>query len=185
GEWHVVIYEVPESERAVREQLRKQLTWLGFGPLAASTWLSPHDRIDAVLEWAQGQPAVRIETLSALSRSIEQDRSYAARCWDLDQIRRDYTGFLEAYGSPAAVARWRAARGSDALVERVRIAHDYRLFLFQDPRLPAHLLPADWPADRAAALFSEAFGHLDAEATAAYRALARSAVPGAKFETPA
>lgn len=175
GEWHVVIYEVPESERGVREQLRKQLSWLGFGPLAASTWLSPHDRLDAVLSWAESQPAVRIETLVARSREVEQDREFAARCWNLDAIRRDYDSFVETYGSPEGMARWRSSRGSDALVERVRLAHDYRLFFFRDPHLPDHLLPADWPAGRAAEIFAEAFGHLEVEATAAYSALTRTA----------
>ncbi|HTK67096.1 MAG TPA: PaaX family transcriptional regulator C-terminal domain-containing protein [Pseudonocardia sp.] len=171
GEWHVVIYEVSESERAAREQLRRELAWLGFGPLAASTWLSPHDRLDAVLEWAADQPSVRIVTLIARSRGVAHDREYAARCWDLAAIQRDYLSFLRQYGSAEATAAWRAATGTDALVRRVRLAHDYRLFLFRDPRLPAHLLPPDWPAQRARDLFTEAYGHLEAEAVSAYRRL--------------
>jgi phenylacetic acid degradation operon negative regulatory protein len=171
GEWYVVIYEVPESERGTRDQLRKQLSWLGFGPLAASTWLSPHDRLEAVLAWAQNQPAARIETLIARSRDADQDRRYASQCWDLDGIKRAYLSFLQKFGSAEGVARWRSARGKYALVERVRLAHEYRLFLFRDPRLPAHLLPADWPGERAAAVFNEAFSHLEAEAIAAYQAI--------------
>jgi phenylacetic acid degradation operon negative regulatory protein len=174
GEWYVVIYEVSESERALREQLRKKLAWLGFGPLAAATWLSPHDRLDAVLEWAADQPAVRIVTLIARSRGVEHDREYAAHCWDLAEIRREYLGFIERYGSAEAVAAWRGAVGPAALVHRVQLAHDYRLFLFRDPGLPSHLLPPDWPAERARSLFHEAHDHLEAEAVAAYRTLARS-----------
>jgi phenylacetic acid degradation operon negative regulatory protein len=183
GEWQVVIYEVPEPERAVREQLRKQLSWLGFGPLAASTWLSPHDRVDAVLEWAGGQPSVRIVTLVARSRHAEQDREYAARCWDLDAIKRDYLSFLDDHGP----ATWRGATGTGALVRRVRLVHDYRLFLFRDPTLPGHLLPPDWPGQRARALFAEAYDHLEAEATAAYRALsgATALSPNDSVETSA
>lgn len=171
GEWHVVIYEVSESERAAREQLRRELTWLGFGPLAASTWLSPHDRLDAVIDWAADQPSVRIVTLIARSLGVEHDREYAARCWDLAAIQRDYLEFLDRYGSAEATAAWRAATGPDALVRRVRLAHDFRLFLFRDPQLPAHLLPPEWPARRARELFTEAYAHLEAEAVAAYGAL--------------
>lgn len=179
GEWHVVIYEVSESERAVRDQLRRELTWLGFGPLAASTWVSPHDRLDAVLAWAADQPSVRIVTLVARSRGIEQDREYAAHCWDLDLIERAYLDFLDTYGP--ADARWRAARGPDALVERVRLAHDYRLLLFRDPQLPTHLLPPDWPAGRARSLFTEGYDRLAGEATAVYRRLTGAYL----IETPA
>jgi phenylacetic acid degradation operon negative regulatory protein len=175
GEWHVVIYEVSESERAAREQLRRELTWLGFGPLAASTWLSPHDRLDAVLEWAADQASVRIVTLIARSRGIAHDREYAARCWDLEAIQLDYLRFIQRYGAPEESAAWRAATGADALVRRVRLAHDYRLFLFRDPGLPAHLLPPDWPAQRARTLFTDAYAHLEAEAVSAYRTLTGTA----------
>ncbi|MGY4544285.1 DNA-binding transcriptional regulator PaaX [Arthrobacter sp. UYNi723] len=41
GRWTMVIYQVPEFDRAVREQLRKQLAWAGFGQLSPSTWLAP------------------------------------------------------------------------------------------------------------------------------------------------
>ena len=53
GQWHMVMYSVPETDRAMREQLRKKLAWLGFGPLSSSVWLSAHDRTSAVrLEFA-------------------------------------------------------------------------------------------------------------------------------------
>jgi phenylacetic acid degradation operon negative regulatory protein len=170
GEWYAVIYEVPESSRGVRDQLRKQLAWLGFGPLAASVWLSPHDRLDAVLEWAGHQP-VRISTLVARSRDVEQDRQYVARCWDLDGIQQRYLDFLDKYSSPEGLASWQTARGGNALVERVHLVHEYRLFLFRDPQLPAHLLPEGWAAEQASALFTEAYDALEPEATAAYRSL--------------
>lgn len=181
GDWYVVIYEVPESERAVREQLRKQLAWLGFGPLAASTWLSPHDRLDAVLEWVEEQPSVRVDALVARSRGDQSDRDFARRCWDLDALSRDYQQFIDTYGSAKGKARWRSAVGGDALVTRVQLAHDYRLFLFRDPRLPSHLLPATWPGRHASELFTQAYEHLADEATAAYRSLTRPA----DVETPA
>jgi phenylacetic acid degradation operon negative regulatory protein len=38
GRWTMVIYQVPDSDRAVREQLRKQLAWTGFGQLLRRHW---------------------------------------------------------------------------------------------------------------------------------------------------
>ena len=34
GQWRMVIYEVPEAQRGVRDEVRQELAWLGFGPLA-------------------------------------------------------------------------------------------------------------------------------------------------------
>ena len=68
GQWCLAIYSVPESARASRDRLRKTLTWLGFGPLAASAWVSPHDRRDQVAEAWKGEPDGRLQLLMAQLR---------------------------------------------------------------------------------------------------------------------
>ncbi|WP_319456924.1 MULTISPECIES: PaaX family transcriptional regulator C-terminal domain-containing protein [unclassified Mycobacterium] len=176
GQWRMVIYEVPETERALRDQLRKQLAWLGFGQLVSSTWLSCHDRLDAVGAWVAEHPVARIETLVARSQSEEQDRRFAHRCWDLDTVAADYAAFVRQFGSTANRHSWEHAQGVDALVARVRLVHEYRLFAFRDPRLPGHLLPDAWPGPSADRLFAQAYNHLETEAVAAFEALTGAAV---------
>jgi DNA-binding transcriptional regulator PaaX len=44
GQWRVVVYSLPEAKCDLREALRRRLSWLGFGPLAPGTWVSPRDR---------------------------------------------------------------------------------------------------------------------------------------------
>ena len=41
-----------------------------------------------------------------------------------------------------------------AFAARFRLVHEWRKFLFDDPGLPARLLPADWPGVPAAELFT-------------------------------
>lgn len=164
GQWHMVIYSVPETERALREQLRKKLAWLGFGPLSASVWLSPHDRIGQVKAAFADQPAVRLDAFHARSEGFGSDRDMADRSWDLAALDRDYTALLAEYRP--RLARYRAGelRGQDALVERMRLMHDYRLFPFRDPDLPPELLPPGWSGRAAHEVFLEAHGLLRASA---------------------
>ena len=77
GCWHMVIYQVPETERALREQMRKKLAWLGFGPLSASVWVSPHDRTAAVRDEFGAHETVSIDVLHARSDTPEHDRGIA------------------------------------------------------------------------------------------------------------
>jgi phenylacetic acid degradation operon negative regulatory protein len=156
GEWQMVIYSVPESDRAVRDRIRKELAWLGFGPLAASTWLSPHDRRAQVEEWFCGDPAIRIDLLRCRSASLRVDREMAARCWDLDGLDRDYRELVRAYQQ--RLPGYRAGRllPHQAVVERTRLIHDYRKLPFRDPDLPLELLPAGWMGRQAHELFLEA-----------------------------
>lgn len=164
GRWHLVIYSVPETDRALREQLRKRLAWLGFGPLSAAVWLSPHDRVAQVREVVAGRPAARLDVFRARSEGAAADREMAGRAWDLDALDRDYRGLLESYRPRLARYRRGALRGREALVERMRLVHDYRLFPFRDPDLPPELLPAGWSGRAAHEVFLEAHELLRAPA---------------------
>ena len=164
GQWHMVIYSVPEADRALREQLRKKLSWLGFGLLSASVWISPHDRIAEVRRSFADQPSVRIDALHARSEGVAADRDMAARSWDLTALGKEYGELLDRYRP--RLARYRAGelRGREALVERMRLVHDYRLLPFRDPDLPPELLPEGWAGRLAHEVFLEAHGLLRAEA---------------------
>jgi len=156
GEWHMVIYTVSESDRAVRDRIRRELAWLGFGPLAASTWLSPHDRRAEVEEWFADEPAIRLDVLQCRSSGLRVDREMAARCWDLDALDRDYRELVRSYRPLLPRYRARALPPRDAVVERTRLIYDYRKFPFRDPDLPLELLPAGWVGRQAHELFLEA-----------------------------
>ena len=65
--WRMVIYAVPEESRAERDQVRRTLAWHGFGPLASSTWISPHPRLDTVASALASMSATRVDLLECRS----------------------------------------------------------------------------------------------------------------------
>ena len=149
GAWHMVIYQVPESERDRRERLRTGLAWLGFGPLASSTWISAHDRRAGVDELFGDAGLARVDQMTSRTSGLAEDRALARRCWDLDQLADGYREWMR---------HWQTRIDADlddrqALVARIEMVHDYRKFPFSDPDLPAELLPGDWPGAAAHELF--------------------------------
>jgi phenylacetic acid degradation operon negative regulatory protein len=168
GRWQMAIFSVPESQRAARVRVRKGLAWLGYGPLAPSTWLSPHDRHEEATRLLASEPSVSYDLMTAMSASLEEDRERAARCWDLDGLSRDYSTFLRRWERRLSSARTGAVSPRDALVQRTQIVHEYRMFLFRDPDLPDALLPPDWPGLRAHAVMLETLELLRAPATSFY-----------------
>jgi phenylacetic acid degradation operon negative regulatory protein len=166
GQWHMVIYSVPETERALREQLRKKLSWLGFGPLSAAVWISPHDRAAQVRDAFADERAVRLDAFRSRSDGTAADRDIAARSWDLGSLERDYTEFVRRYEGRLAAYRAGEVRGQSALVERMYLIHDYRMFPFRDPDLPPELVPSGWPGRQAHEMFLEAHGLLRGPAEA-------------------
>ena len=175
GQWHMVLYSVPEAERGLREQLRKKLAWYGFGPLSASVWLSPHDRGDLVKAEFAAEAGVQLDVFRSRSAGPAEDRDIAARSWDLAELDRSYVELLATYRPRLAAYRAGELQGADALVERMRLVHDYRQFPFRDPDLPPELLPADWSGRLAHDVFLEAHGLLRGPAEACVDALTRSA----------
>lgn len=164
GEWRMVLYAVPEAERAERERVRRALSWLGFGPLAPSVWLSPHPRLAGAEEALAGTSATRVELLTARSGGREADRRMAARCWDLDGLGRDYTELVAELEQLPPAAALAALPGPEALRRRIELISTYRRFPFRDPDLPGELLPEGWPGARAHALFLAAHAALEAPA---------------------
>ncbi|MPY80243.1 MAG: PaaX family transcriptional regulator [Actinophytocola sp.] len=156
GHWYMVIYSVLEAERGVRDRVRKDLAWLGFGPLAASTYVCPHDRLRQITDHFADEPAVRLNLLTCQSGGIDVDREMAAHCWDLDGLNADYNDFLAAYEPRLTTYRRGTLTGKEALVERMKLTYDYRKFPFRDPDLPVELLPQRWAGRHAHDVFIEA-----------------------------
>ncbi len=152
GQWRMVIYAVPEQDRAERERLRRTLSWLGFGPLATATWVSPHERLDDV-ERALPETTARLDLLTGRSRSRATDLDMVERCWDLKALGRDYQDLVGRLEELPGAAELAGLPGPEALRLRTELVSGYRQFPFRDPDLPAELLPADWPGTRAHELF--------------------------------
>jgi phenylacetic acid degradation operon negative regulatory protein len=164
GQWRMVIYGVAEPDRAERERLRSTLTWLGFGPLATATWMSPHDRLDEV-ESAFADTSARVDLLTCRSRGPAADREIATRCWDLEGLAADYAELVNRLTALPPHDELAAMPGRDALRLRIELVAAYRTFPFRDPDLPYELLPEGWPGRRAHELFVGAHDALAAPAT--------------------
>lgn len=69
----MVVFDIPESRRALRKQLREFLTDAGFVSIQKSVWLSPYNAEDALRELFEANGAARwiwIFTVEASKRSF-------------------------------------------------------------------------------------------------------------------
>jgi phenylacetic acid degradation operon negative regulatory protein len=150
GAWTTVVQQSTSADRSTREQVRRQLSWLGFGPLTASTWMTPRDRSGEVRDEAAEFPEVSFTVMRSRTDDLEVDRDIVARCWDLDRINGMYAQFIAEYTDLAAGP---ALLGADALLARTASIASYRHFPFLDPWLPKDLRPDGWLGAEANRLF--------------------------------
>ncbi len=172
GRWLVVILRVPERRRAVRHQLRSRLAWAGLGSLGSGVWLTPHvDREPELAAALNDEPAAEATSFVAQFGDIGDPAQLVAAAWDLGRVREQYSAFIDDF------SRVRVSSPDASFRQQTLLVHAWRKFPFLDPDLPAALLPARWPRERAHALFADRHERWRPIATAYFEQL--EAEPGA------
>jgi phenylacetic acid degradation operon negative regulatory protein len=170
GLWNLVVYYIPEENREARDRLRRELAWMGFGPLTTATWISPHDLTDEVSELADKlkiQPYIQI--FQTRIKNSNDPAEIVARCWDLQKIHKRYSTFIKEYRKKMVDHQTRIDEGeiiesSEYFVQRFKLIDDYRRLPYLDPDLPEELLPKNWLRSEAMDLFDQYHGMLTEKA---------------------
>ncbi|GIO23622.1 phenylacetic acid degradation operon negative regulatory protein PaaX [Oceanobacillus sp. J11TS1] len=158
GKWRMLHYTIPEDKRQIRDELRKELTWSGFGSSLNSVWITPNDLIP------QAQDIIEKYNLEDyvhlfISKNIgpQSNEQIVRECWDLDFINQRYELFInenkERYKKDKVKIEAGEYNEKDCFVKRTLLVHYYRKSLFIDPGLPKELLPEKWAGEEAAKLF--------------------------------
>ncbi|HSG06742.1 MAG TPA: PaaX family transcriptional regulator C-terminal domain-containing protein [Longimicrobiales bacterium] len=160
GSWYLVTYSIPEDTRHLRDQLRVQLAWLGFGSMGNGVWISPHNVEGRVLAMASDMGiADKLLFFRARQLGPPDYRSLVQRSWDLDALACRYKDFLQRWSPVRDRYLERdntlATDGVRCFVDRFNLIHEFRRFPLEDPFLPSALLPQSWPGLPAAVLFSD------------------------------
>jgi phenylacetic acid degradation operon negative regulatory protein len=175
GTWTVVVFSVPNVEKDSRHLLRSRLRWLTFSPLYDAVWISPYDRVEAVVEQLQDlgiSDAVVFRASDLVDLPGGQAR--LASAWDIDSLATEYERYLSRYRDLGDRAIRGEVTARDALVQRTELVDDWRKFARDDPDLPGKFLPDDFPRAKARELFLTTYQALAAPATARFEALVRA-----------
>jgi phenylacetic acid degradation operon negative regulatory protein len=146
GLWTLVV--VPPALKTVRDDLRDELLWLGFGQITPGVFAHPtHEEsvIRTRLEELQASGQLIVMQGSILTETASA--KLVSMGWDLGDLARRYKRFIDMF-SPVAEAlrsiRATAIAGDLAFILRTLLLHEYRKIHLRDPLLPAVLLPTDW-----------------------------------------
>ena len=155
GSWDLLVLETP-AQRSTRDRVRSGLSFLGYAPLADSTWINAFasPEVDQLLR-TEGVGCARM-------RAQDDDPAERARrAWDLETLAGAYVTWRRFADSllrdPGSHLRGvsHASEDERAFAIRSVLVHEWRKFLFTDPGLPAELLPADWVGHEASRFFAQ------------------------------
>lgn len=159
--WCLVSFSIPETERAVRHQLRRRLQWIGAGAVSSALWICPGHLQDEVRQIVEEVGARAWVTLFPAGMPVT-DRTpaeAAAAWWDLDGLADEHRRFQGSLTSLPA----------EPFAAYVHLIDRWRTLPYRDPGLPPSMLPAEWPGTRSFAEFEWLSGTLETPAMAHVR----------------
>jgi phenylacetic acid degradation operon negative regulatory protein len=149
--WTMLTFSLPEAWRRKRYDLRARLTWSGFGPLQNGAWLAPAE-VDVTSIVRELGLARHVRAFYVSPAPPTDPAGVIRATFDLDALADRYRAFIAGWGDPAP------SDVSDALVLTLRLSTQWLRIIRDDPRVPLHLLPANWPAIEAQRLFRSLHG---------------------------
>lgn len=146
GKWRIVIFDIEEKQKKIREVLRFKLVSLGFGKLQESVYATPLDVLMDLKEFIKSK-GLSGEVLVFEAKELLgfNSKTTAGHLWRLEKINNDYNDWI------FDLKRAKNEEDKKKLQER------YFDILLRDPLLPKELLSDDWRGSEAKKLFSDFF----------------------------
>lgn len=165
GHWTLAIVDANASTAADRTTLRRELTWLGLGPIAPNVLASPNvspAEVMSMLERMGGAHHVLVMRGAAADGvSTMSDEEIARRCAPMQELSESYE---EIVGWFAPVAQSLDQVGDPSPQEcwtiRLLLVATFRRVVLADPSLPERLLPEPWIGDGARELVASLYGRV-------------------------
>ena len=146
GLWRLHTFSIPESERAIRDVLRRALVTLGASPLTPGVYVTAHD---LSLDLPREAPAAALRQLYTMTATeirgpgCETPLAVAEKLWPAAETIAAYgplSRFLDEAQPPLS-----GAGRAEQMAYALRLAEGLGQGLTADPLLPRELREGPWP----------------------------------------
>lgn len=153
NKWLVVIFSIPESDRSTRDRFRRYMQKMGFGNIFKSAWISVSSPglSEKVTDKARSLEILNNLVILDCSGTPNENRKIVNNVWNLKSIAKKYTSYI----STSKNIINKIKKSKDPSYEAKKIIFDLAILSGEDPNLPEALLPADWPKQKALAIYKE------------------------------
>ena len=145
GKWCLVL--LAGLGTAAREQVRKEVGWLGFAAMSANVLAHPTPEM-ADLDAALARLDAGDDVVVMRGQTVRNEaalRHLAQSGWSLDDIDARYTRFVARFRPVLkALEKPGTMTTESAFCLRTLLIQYYRKILLRDPHLPEELLPRGW-----------------------------------------
>lgn len=149
GLWRLVIFDINETDKNIREKLRKKLKSLGFTMWQESVYITPHPLVDEVNEYLKSNNLFpKVICLEAKTIGVENNRGFAWIIFNLKNLNRKYLNLINLLNHLISDYKKKKIKRKDFLTKFQEIFQSYQELVFEDPFLPKGLEPDNWPREK-------------------------------------
>ncbi|MFV0252169.1 MAG: PaaX family transcriptional regulator [Beutenbergiaceae bacterium] len=160
GRWRLLALSTPESERAIRDSLRRQLRDLGAASLATSLYLSPHALAGLLGAESEGR-LVQAVADDLDVRGLTDPRAITEALWPAGPVTAAYAD-LDRLLTQMGAAPAEPADVHAVLAGQLRLAHGLEQAIREDPLIPPELRAGSWEPTRIRSSWCAAWVRLEA-----------------------
>lgn len=158
--WTMIVFNIPEKEKKVRDQLRYQLKKYGFSVWQNSVWICPHPlHPDLKLYLSNHGLENKVKVFYGIISSADE-KNLIASVWRPQKIEKLYQHFIQE-----AKRRFKRLKNLNNLDPELKekaldllaklTELNYLDIVRQDPRLPRSLLSKNWLGFRAYKIYQQ------------------------------
>lgn len=152
GRWQMLIYDVPETERAYRNHLRLFLKSMRMGRLQNSVWITPDDVRPEFADLMEAAAANDYAMLVEARTVLGNKGGHVARiAWDFDRLAGGHAWYLKAVDAVLRKAADQPPTHEQAWTIVREDLNAYRAVMCDDPLLPRALWPDGYRGPEVAA----------------------------------
>lgn len=152
--WVIVVFDISEKSKSVRDNLRNKLKAVGFGMLQESVWISPLSIGEDMREFINSIGLSQYVFVMEISGFILGDpKQLVSKVWDLDRLEKDYLNLKDRVNNINQLIKEQRDRVdkskgkysknymNELLKKKREEMSDYLELVVNFPPLPKELLP--------------------------------------------
>jgi len=144
GFWTLVLFDIRETSRRIRDSLRAFLRQLKFGMFQRSVWTFPGNFVAKLRNLIKEEGLQNyVLVISSKDLGVRDQKALAERIWHVSSLNKKYKRLVKEIHAVASFQKEKQVAQVERLKEQLLV------LLNRDPMLPLALLPDDWAGRKA------------------------------------
>ncbi|GAB4219504.1 MAG: hypothetical protein Fur009_6010 [Candidatus Microgenomates bacterium] len=149
GLWRIIIFDINETDKNIRDKLRKKLKQLGFTMWQKSVYITPHPITNEINEYLKSNNLFpKVICLEARTIGVENQKGFAWIIFNLKNLQKRYLTLINLLNHAIKDHKEKKLKKKEFLKSLQEIFKNYQELILEDPFLPKGLEPDNWPREK-------------------------------------